>query len=38
MHACAASQACATTRADEAAFIDEARLAFVVTKERVITR
>ena len=36
MRASAASEAYATTRADEAAFIDESRLAFVVTKEHVI--
>ena len=36
MRASAASEAYAATRADEAAFIDEARLAFVVTKEHVI--
>ena len=36
MRASAASEAYATTRADEAAFIDEDRLAFVVTKEHVI--
>ena len=36
MRASAASDAYAATRADEAAFIDRARLAFVVTKEHVI--
>ena len=36
MRASAASQAYATTRADEAAFIDGSSLAFVVTKEHVI--
>ena len=36
MRASAASEAYATTRADESAFIDESRLAFVVTKEYVI--
>ena len=36
MRASAASEAYATTRADETNFLDEARLAFVVTKEHVI--